>query len=449
MRLIGLCLTLLTCVTFSTGAARADDVTSFTLENGMKVVVIEDHRAPVVVHMVWYRIGAADEPPGHSGIAHFLEHLMFKGTDAYPAGKLSQIVEANGGSDNAFTTQDYTAYFQRVAADRLDLMMKMEADRMEGLTLSPEDVKTERDVILEERSQRTDNNPGALFSEQRGAAQYLNHPYGIPVIGWRAEMEKLSRKDALKFYHSYYAPNNATLVVAGDVKPDEVRELAEQYYGPLRPNESLEPRARPQEPPQLAERRLRFSDPRVAQPYVMRTYLAPERNTGDQKTAAALVYLSQLLGGDQATSLLGRKLQYETQTAVYSSAFYDATMMDKTTFGLVVIPADGVSLKQAEDAMDGVIADFMKTGVDQAKFNSLKMQMRASNIYARDDIQGLARKYGEALSIGLTVQDVQDWPEVLQQVTPDDVMAAAKQIFDRDDAVTGWLMRAPAQEVTQ
>jgi len=446
-RLIGLCLSVLTFLPAL--PAFADDVTSFTLENGMDVVVIEDHRAPVVVHMVWYKAGAADEPEGVSGIAHFTEHLMFKGTDAYPAGAISDLVEANGGSDNAFTSYDYTAFFQRVAADRLDLMMSLEADRMEGLTLSAKDVDTEREVILEERNQRTDNNAGALFAEQRMAAQYLNHPYGIPILGWRAEMEKLSRQDALNFYHANYAPNNAILVVAGDVTPDQVRTEAEKYYGPLQPNPAVKPRARPQEPPQLAERRLRFSDPRVAQPYVLRTYLAPERNPGDQKTSAALVYLANLLGGEGATSLLGEKLQFENQTAIYTSAFYNGTSVDPTTFGLVVVPADGVTMQEAEDAMDGVLAAFLKTGVDQDKFDSLKMQLRADNIYAKDNIQGLARKYGEALATGLTVQDVQNWPDVLQSVTPEDVMAAAREVFNRNDAVTGWLMREDAPEVTQ
>ena len=213
--------------------ALAAEVTTFKLDNGMDIVVLEDHRAPVVVHMVWYRVGAADEPPGKSGIAHFLEHLLFKGTDDLEAGELSAIVARNGGSDNAVTSWDYTAYFQRIAADRLELMMEMEADRMRDLRMTPQDVATERQVVLEERGQRVDSEPNALFREQRNAAQYLNHPYGIPVIGWRHEMEQLNRDDAFSFYRRYYAPNNAILVVAGDVLPDDVLALAKKYYGPL------------------------------------------------------------------------------------------------------------------------------------------------------------------------------------------------------------------------
>ncbi len=420
-------------------ALAAGDVTTFSLENGMNVVVIEDHRAPVVVHMVWYRTGAADEQPGKSGIAHFLEHLMFQGTEHMAPGELSKVVEANGGSDNAFTTQDYTAYFQRVAADRLGLMMQMEADRMRYLKLTQEDVDTERDVILEERSTRVDNEPGSLFDEEMRAALYRNHPYGIPVIGWRREMEGLSREDALFHYKRYYAPNNATLIVAGDVTPESVKTLAEQYYGPLAPTENLTPRLRPQDPPSRAARRLDMQDPRVAQPMIERLYMAPERNPGDQKEAAALVYLAELLGGDGATSVLGRALQFDSQIAVHTSAGYSGTSLDKTAFSLVVVPASGVSLTDAEAALDEQLAKFLDTGPDPQAFARIKAQIHASEIYALDNVQGLADRYGRALSSGLTIEDVQVWPDVLQSVTADDVMAAARDVLVPEASVTGWL----------
>lgn len=428
--------------------ARAEPVTLFTLDNGLQVVVIEDHRAPVVVQMIWYRVGAADEPPGHSGIAHFLEHLMFKGTDTIGPNQFSAIVEAQGGDDNAFTSWDYTAYFQRIAADRLDLVMEMEADRMRNLRLTEEDVATERQVILEERAQRTDSSPGALLSEQMRAAQYLNHPYGIPVIGWRHEMEQLDREAALAYYERFYAPNNATLVVAGDVDPEAVKALAEEHYGPIAPSDGLLPRDRPQEPPQLAERRLTLADERVSEPYVFRTYLAPERDPGDQKEAAALTVLAELLGGSGQTSVLPRALQFDSQTAVYSSAFYDGTTIDDATFGLIVVPAPGVTLAEAEAAMDRVIADFLKTGPDPAALDRIRTQVRANDIYARDDVNRLARRYGEALSIGLTVEDVDSWGATLSAVTEADIMAAAEKVFDRRNAVTGWLTRPEAAEET-
>lgn len=423
----------------------AGEVTDFTLDNGMEVVVIEDHRAPVVVHMVWYRTGAADEPRGKSGIAHFLEHLMFKGTDDRAPGELSKIVEANGGTDNAFTNQDFTAYFQRVAADRLGLMMEMEADRMRDLVLAPEEVDTERSVILEERATRTDSDPNALFREELRAALYRNHPYGIPVIGWRSEMEGLTREDALAFYRQYYAPNNAILIVAGDVTPEEVRDLAEQHYGPLEPSAGIAPRVRPQEPPSRAERRLVFEDPQVAQPSLMRSYLVPSRKSGDQGEAAAMVYLAKLLGGERATSVLGRALEFDTNTAVYTAAGYAATSMDDATFSIVVVPAEGVGLAEAEAALDAQLEQFLETGPDPAAFERLKMQIRAAEIYALDDVGDLADRYGQALTSGLTIADVQAWPDVLQAVKIDDVMAAARAVFDKRASVTGWLMPTDAE----
>ena len=435
-------------VTQAAAAGIDDQVTDFTLDNGMQVVVIEDHRAPVVVHMVWYRAGAADEKPGVSGIAHFLEHLMFKATDTMASGELSATVAANGGTDNAFTSQDYTAYYQRVAADRLPLMMQMESDRMQHLALTQDDIATERDVILEERSQRTDSDPSALFGEQMRAAQYLNHPYGKPVIGWRQEMEKLDLAEANDWYHRYYAPNNATLIVAGDVDPAEVHALADQYYGVIPANPALSAeRERPQEPVQIAERRVIFRDARVAQPFVNRSYLAPERDHGAQEQAAALLLLAKLLGGGQ-TSYLYDHLVLQDKAAVYAAAYYTPTSYDDTTFGVYIVPPPGVELQQAEDTLDAAIAGFLDEGIDQAALNRLKMQIRAEQVYERDDVAAIGRMYGAALSSGLTVEDVRDWPEVLQAVTAEDIMAAAHQVLNRDHAVTGWLMPDPNGSAT-
>lgn len=430
--------------------AFAEPVTTFTLANGLEVVVIEDTRAPVVVQMLWYRAGAADEPPGHSGIAHFLEHLMFKGTERVGPNAFSALVEAQGGDDNAFTSWDYTAYFQRIAADRLEMVMELEADRMRNLRLLPEDVQTERQVILEERAQRTDADPGALLSEQMRAAQFLNHPYGIPILGWRHEMEALSREDALEFYQRFYAPNNATLVIAGDVTVDQVRTLAEKHYGPLAPSDDLPPRVRPQEPPQLAERRIALADQRVSEPYVFRTYLAPERDPGNQKDAAALTILAELLGGNGQTSILARALQFERPVAVYTAAVYDGTAMDDTTFGLLAIPAANVPLVAIEAEIDRVIAEFLATGPDPAALERIRMQVRAGDIYSRDDVFRLANRYGAGLSIGLSIADIESWDEALAAVTEADVMAVATRVLDRRNAVTGWLMRpAAATEATE
>lgn len=427
--------------------AGADEeaVTNFTLDNGMEVIVIEDHRAPAVQQMVWYRAGSADEPIGSSGVAHFLEHLLFKATDKMEAGEFSATVARNGGRDNAFTSYDYTAYFQRVAADRLELMMQMEADRMKNIRLTPENIRTERGVILEERNQRTDNSPGALFNEQMNAAQYLNHRYGVPIIGWRHEMEELDLDDALSFYETYYSPNNAILIVSGDVYPDEVRRLAEKYYGVIPANPDLPERLRTQEPPQTAERRLLFRDQRVAQPYVSRSYLAPERDPGAQEKAAALTLLAEILGGG-TTSFLAEKLQFDSQVATYTGAFYNGGTLDDTSFDVVVVPSQGVTLEEAEAALDTTLAAFLETGVDTGQLDRIKRQLRADQIYARDDAERVANRYGRALAIGLTVEDVQAWPDILDAVTADDIMAAAREVFDKRRSVTGWLMKEEAAQ---
>lgn len=428
-------------------AVWADDVTSFTLPNGLEAVVIEDHRAPVVVHMVWYRVGAADEAPGKSGIAHFLEHLMFKGTKTVAPGEFSDTVEAQGGNDNAFTSWDYTAYYQRVAADRLGLMMKLEADRMENLQLTDDVVLPERDVIIEERNQRTDTSPGALLSEQMRAALYQNSPYGVPIIGWKHEMQALTKEDAIAYYKAHYAPNNAILVVAGDVTPDQVKALAAQYYGPLKPAPGLGPRERPQEPPQRAERRISFADARVSEPYFTRIYLAPERDAGDQKKAAALTILAELLGGNGQTSVLPRALQYgDAPKATYTGAMYDGSSLDDTTFTLVAVPVPGVTLEALEAEVDKVLAQFLKDGPDPKAFERIKTQIRAADIYARDDSEGMAQRYGEGLATGLTVADIKGWPDVLAAVTIDDVKAVAAEVLDRRQAVTGYLQTDEAAQ---
>jgi zinc protease len=445
MRLLAAALAVL--ATSSPVLTQAEEVTTFQLDNGMDVVVIEDHRAPVVVHMLWYRAGSADEPVGSSGVAHYLEHLLFKATDTVESGEFQRIVAENGGSDNAFTSYDYTGYFQRVAADRLPLMMQYEADRMNNLVLTEEDIVSERGVILEERNQRTENSPNALAREQMRASQFLNHRYGVPIIGWKHEMETLDMDDALSFYDLYYSPNNAILVVAGDVQPDEVLAMAQEHYGPIPMEPDLPERFRTQEPPQTAERRLIFEDPRVAQPYITRSYLAPERDAGAQEDAAALTYLADLLGGSPFTSALGIALQFETSTAVYAGAYYDGLNLDDGTFGFTVVPSDGVSLQEAEDAMDAAIVDFLAAGIDPERMDALRTQLKAGEIYARDNVGGLARRYGVALTSGLTVQDVQAWPDILQAVTAEDVLAVAERVLDRNQSVTGWVI--PSREVLQ
>ncbi|WP_339947913.1 pitrilysin family protein [uncultured Albimonas sp.] len=428
-------------------AAAEPPVTTFELENGLRAVVIEDHRAPVVTHMVWYRIGAADEPPGKSGIAHFLEHLMFKSTDEIPDAAFSKIVAANGGQDNAFTSRDYTGYFQRIAADRLGLVMKMEADRMRDLELTEDQVTPERQVILEERSSRTDTNPQAIFGEQRDAALYMNHPYGIPVIGWRAEMEGLTRQDALDFYRTYYAPNNAILVVAGDVTPEQVEALAQEHFGPLAPTQDLPERTRPMEPPQLAERRMVYEDARIGQPYLMREYLTIARRD-DAARAAALQVLADVLG-DGINSRFTQALVVGGGVALQAGAWYSGDWRDYGEFGVYAVPAPGRSLQEAEDAMDAALAEFVASeGPTEAELERIKMGYRSAEVYRQDSQMALAREYGSALAADYTLEQIREWPERLQAVSAGDVMEAARQVLDRRRSVTGWL-RQPSGSGTE
>jgi len=422
-----------------------EGVSSFTLPNGLETVVIEDHRAPVVVQMVWYKIGAADEAPGKSGIAHYLEHLMFKGTDTLGPGELSRTVTANGGMDNAFTSYDYTTYFQRIASDRLPLIMRMEADRMANLKIGEDDWQAERQVVLEERAQRTDSDPRALFGEEQSATLYYNHPYGRPVIGWRQEMMDLTRKDAIKWYDDNYSPSEAVLILAGDVTPEKARELAEKYYGPIPAKAEAAPRIRPQEPTQRSPRRMEMVDPRVPQPVMTRMILAPERNPGDQARAAALTVLAELLGGSMQTSVLGRELALKGK-AIWAGASYDGLAVDPTNFTISMMPAQGLSRDKAEAALDKVLADFLKTGPDKADLERVKTSIRAARIYARDSAQGRAYDYGQGLATGLSIEDVNDWPDILSAVTAQDVMTAAQEVLTGDARVTGWLLPAPPAE---
>jgi zinc protease len=418
-------------------------VTGFRLPNGMDVVVIEDHRAPVVNHMVWYRVGSADDPRGRTGIAHFFEHLMFKATDELADGAFSKIVAANGGSDNAFTSYDYTGYYQRIAAERLGLVMRMEANRMRNLVLSRETLETERAVILEERNQRTDNNPQALFSEQMNAALYMNHPYGMPPIGWRHEIEQLGLEEARGFYERFYAPDNAILVVAGDVTPDQVRELAQMYYGPITPS-GRPPEARPQEPPQLASRRVSMHDARVRQPFVIRDYLVPSYDPENPREAAALTLLSGILG-DGITSRLARSLQLDRKVAIDSGSFYSAMRRDMTGFSVYGVPAPGQDLGTVEAAMDAVLAEMAESGPSEEELARLKRIERAEWIFAQDDAFRIARRYGGALAAGYDIEDVRNWLGVLQSVTAADVRAVAGKYLVPERSVTGWLMGAKEQ----
>ncbi|MCB1503729.1 MAG: insulinase family protein [Hyphomicrobiaceae bacterium] len=412
----------------------------FKLDNGMEVLVIPDHRAPVVTHMVFYRVGAADEPRGQSGIAHFFEHLMFKSTKNIPSGEFSKIIARLGGQDNAFTTQDATAYFQRVAKEQLPKMMEMEAERMVNLTLSEEEVRTERDVILEERRSRIDNNPSSQFSEQMDSVLYQNHPYRIPVIGWEHEMAQLSRGEAIKFYKHYYAPNNAILVVAGDVTADEVRKLAEKTYGKLTPVDGVtENRSRPTEPPVRAPRRISMEDPRAGQPSLHRYYLVPSYPTAPKGDAEALDVLVKLLA-DGATSRFYRKAVVEDRLASSANGYYDSGGLDSGKVAFYAIAQDKADLPKIEAQLDELIADVIKNGVSEAELKRAKASYIADYTYESDSQATLARRYGWGLATGLTIESMENWPERIRAVTSEDVKRVAAKYLDIRASVTGTLL---------
>ncbi len=413
---------------------------TFTLGNGLQVVVIPDHRTPVVTQMIWYKVGSADETPGKSGLAHFLEHLMFKGTSKHPAGEFSQTVLRVGGNENAFTSTDYTGYFQRVPSEQLGKMMEFEADRMTGLVLKDENVLPERDVVLEEYNMRVANNPEARLTEQMMAALYLNHPYGRPVIGWHHEIEKLDREDALAFYRRFYAPNNATLVIAGDVDPNEVRPMAERTFGLVAAQPAIPARARPQEPEPAAPRTVTLSDPRVEQPGLRRSYLVPSAATAASGESTALDVLAQLMGGG-SNSYLYRRLVIDRPLAVNAAAAYQSVSLDPTQFTISVAPKSGVPFVQVEQVIDEVISDIGQNGVRTEDLERVKTQLIAEAIYAHDNQATLARWYGSALTSGLSIEDIRSWPERIRAVTADQVRQVAQKWLDKKRSVTGYLVK--------
>jgi len=420
-------------------SARAEEPKAFqfALQNGMQVLVIPDHRAPVVTQMLWFRAGADDDPPGLSGMAHFFEHMMFRGTPSVPNDQFAQTVARNGGEDNAFTTHDYTAFYEQIAKDRLRIVMGLEADRMQNLDLSDSHVRTERDVVMEERRMRIDNDPEAMAREQMEAALHLSHPYGRPVIGWPDEIRRIGRMEATDFYKHHYAPNNCILVVAGDVTPGEVRAAAEAEYGKV-PARELTPRAEFAQAPRMAETRMDIKRPDVKVPVFERIYRVVSYTDGKPGQAEALETLAQFLGGD-ATSVLYRKLVVEDKLASSAGASYDGYARDAGEFTVYAVPRPGVSLERLERTIDGIIGYYQKHPPRASDLDRAKTQLVADATYQRDSQYALASAYGQALAIGLTVDDVEEWPDRIRAVKGNDVQnAAAKSLISRE-AVTAYI----------
>ena len=422
-----------------------ENVSTFTLDNGLEVVVVPDHRAPVVTHMLWYRVGAADEPPGKSGIAHFLEHLMFKGTENRPEGEFSRVIAELGGQENAFTSADYTGYFQRVAREHLGLMMEYEADRMASLTLTDAQVEAELQVVIEERASRVENDPSSQLSEALSATLYQSHPYRLPVIGWQHEIETLNREDALAFYDRFYTPNNAILVVAGDATAEQVRELAEATYGLVERRAEPGDRFRPREPEPVAARDVTLVSPRVDQENVRRAWLAPSYATAQPGEAEALDMLAGILGGGE-TGRLYRQLILDEQIATSVGAWYQGSALDDSQVTVFGLPTPGVSLESLAAGFDRVIARMAEAGPTVEEMERTRNSLIASTVFAQDSQSSLARIYGTALTTGSTVEDVHSWIDRIRAVTKEDVAAAARRYLTQERSVTGYLRSAPAAD---
>lgn len=430
------------------GACAEKRATSFKLDNGVEVVVIPDHRAPLVSHSVWYRVGGADEPRGVSGIAHFLEHLMFKGTDKYPPGALDKAISRNGGQNNAETSTDYTRYYEQIAKEHLGLVMDLEADRMTHLRLDEPDVLTERKVILEERRSTVENNPSTILVERMSAALYVAHPYRIPVLGWENEMKTLSREDALSFYRRFYAPANALVVVSGDVTAEEVLKLAHETYGKIPAGPAMEPRKRVAEPEPVAQRRVTLSDPRAGKAAFMRMYLAPSAAKSANQQAgqpqagredSALQLLTSIIGKNTVGRFY-RKLVVEDKLAASASASYSGLQLDSGVLSLSSVAAEGVPLEQVEAAVDAVIADVRANGVTEKELEQARKVALAHLVYEADDVADVAQSYGLMLASGLTIDQVEHRADAIAAVTCEDIQAVARKYLDPKRSVTGYLI---------
>lgn len=454
-----LCLLLITALIFTPAPLRAQgdipaqpqstfNAESFTLSNGMQVVVIPNHRAPVVSHMIWYKVGAADEAPGRSGMAHYLEHLLFKGSKTLAPGEYSKTVRTLGGNDNAFTGYDFTAFYANVATKHLFKIMEMEADRMITANPPADHYASEKAVIIEERRQRTDNDPRARFAEQLKSLLYVNHPYGLPVIGWMNEMEKYEWVDVAEFYQKWYAPNNAILIVSGDITAAQLKPAAEMIYGKIKPR-FIPPRTRPAVPPAPSPVRITMHDDTIQQPVYQRLSLAPAESR-QKKDALALQVLQNILDGGAATRLY-KSLVVDQKKAVQVGFSYSGTALDYGTISLYAIPAPGISLEEVETLMEAEIRKVIDNGVNAEEVAEAIARLQDEAIYARDSLTGPAMIFGYALSTGSSTQDVENWPADIAAVTPADVQRVAKTYLDRDNAwirppVTGYLLPAEKEE---
>jgi len=424
---------------------RGFDVESFFLDNGLQVVVIPQRRVPIVTHMIFYKAGGADEEPGQSGIAHFFEHLMFKATSTHESGAFETAVKAVGGSQNAFTTNDFTAYFEEVPPDALGEMMAFEADRMRNLVLDDEAIETERRVVMEERLMRVDNAPGGILRETLAATLYQNHPYGRPVIGWMHELEKLGREQLKAFYDRYYRPNNAVLVVAGDIDTETVRKLATETYGKLERGPDLPPRTRPMEPEPRVERTVLLRDPRVSLPSFSRRWFAPAVFSEDRKAADALMLLTTILGGGERSRLY-QELVVKKRIASSAGAGMSTELRDYSEIGVFARPLDAEKLQEVESAVNAEIEKLATEEVPVQELNTAKKVLASRMMLSWESQMARAMDVGTTLMTGGTVEDVDEIRKRIDAVTADDIREAARRYLTLERGVTGYLLPADAED---
>ncbi len=436
------CLLWAVCVVFAVGARADMVIEEARLANGMKVIVVPNPMVPAVTHMVWYRVGGMDDPVGKSGLAHFFEHMMFKATKNHPANAFPERVAELGGEDNAFTSHDYTAYYQTVAKEHLAEMMRWESERMQHIVFDAAEVAREKQVILEERAMRTESNVHGLLAEQMRAALFVNHPYGQPVIGWAEEIKAISAADLREFYQQTLKPANALLVVAGDTTMADVLPLAKRYYGGI---PSGVPLVRPQrpEPAARAERFVLLRHEQVKQKSWQRWYLAPSQTAGQTADAYALSLLAQLLGGGQ-TSFLYQELVEKRKLASAISAGYDDVSAGPGIFTIRATPLPGVTMQALGQAVDALLQQWLRGGISDVELSRAQRLFTTQATYAREGLNTMPTIVGTVWAAGLPMQYIHQWTGRIQQVKAADVAAAAERLLRPEASVTGWLLPEPA-----
>ena len=409
----------------------------YILKNGLEIIVLENNRIPAIANSIWYKVGSADEPNGKSGIAHFLEHLMFKGTEKLKPGEFSQIVSINGGKENAFTSKNYTGYFQLIHKSKLELIMSLEADRMKNIKLIEKEFENEKTVVLEERYSRVDNNPSALLSEQINAALYMNHPYRKPIIGWEHEIKNLSLDDVMKFYKKYYAPNNAIIVICGDVNLDDVVKIAKKYFGPIKPSK-MEKRAWTDEPTQHAPRKITLNSKNTAIPVFERHYLVPTY-TKSKKESLTLEVFSEIFG-NSSTGMLFDEFVKNKKLATSASVYYHPDGFGHTSFAINIIPKKNVSLEEIEIYLDEYLNKIKKKTFNKEELQDIKKRLVNTTIFAQDSLYMGMRIFGSSLSTGYSLKEITNWPNDISKVSIDDIETYVPNIFNKKNSVTGYLL---------